>query len=97
MSVEEKAYQLGRAWRRGEINGYQFDWRLSNLGVTDDFVSSVVHLRDREDLKVIIKEFCVAIFVLLIFSSIVVVSKSEANWSQLDATSWKFEKSKNNQ
>jgi len=56
MMLEEKAYDLVRSWRRGDINGNQFDYRLEMLGVTETFCYSVARERDAEYLKEVIRE-----------------------------------------
>ena len=54
--LEDKAYNLVRKWRRGEINGNQFDFNLVTLGVSEEFCYGVAKVRDFEDLRLLAKE-----------------------------------------
>lgn len=54
--LEDRAYNLIRRWRRGEINGNQFDYNLALLGVSEEFCYSVTKARDTADLRALARE-----------------------------------------
>jgi len=64
MSQDDKAYELIRSWRRGEINGNQFDFKLNFLGMSESHCLSIAKKRDAEDATMIIKEIIIMVAIL---------------------------------
>jgi len=69
--LDEKAYELIRSWRRGEINGNQFDYRLQLLGVTEAYCRSVTKEKDAECIRAVVKEAAVLAFGTMLFVSFI--------------------------
>jgi hypothetical protein len=66
MSQDDKAYELIRSWRRGEINGNQFDFRLNFLGLSESHCLSIAKRRDSENMTMIIKEVIIMVIIIQI-------------------------------
>jgi len=90
--MEDQAYNLIRRWRRGEINGNQFDYNLAMLGVSEDFCYGVARTRDVAELKAIAKETIVLVSLCMVMFLPAIASASQKADRPLVKINWEHKR-----